>query len=866
MKEKRNLLLWACICILITVVGMAIPVEQSRSQGIGGANQANIYSKTEELIRGRTLEFSVEPSEAVPEQIGFFFTPNGHVYEEEKLRITAFDQDAVIGEQEYALKDLTEDQFLFVRFSSQEAGRIPETIRVRLAADGRTKGPSVWFNEAEATPGSAWMDGEPLTKSLIYNLIGTVRVHQYQRPLFLGLILLLFGAGVYGAGGFAEAGRQIGRKREHLFVLPTRRELGALGTVVLVTALAFLYLYDTQIRIAQNTTEKRTILEADGELLPIDKENSTLVQRVTPGEDRLTGLGIRFYVEDGIRLTEGSMDARVTDLTLAEVLCETKIGADQFVSGEYAGLLFHNSQEGAAAHEYEICLTFSPELWDRGLAVMTSEEGLCVNAYLYFNIFLKRFFFFLFLGVEAFVCLFWYLTFVKRARLENILFVTLLFCGLVYNVMLTPQMVPDEAKHVDMAYRYSNALLGYESTGDTTCLMRAEDAGAEFTSSPSFGNYRNIYYGLFSKAQDGTMVEAKVSSNIEGSILLYAPAVLGMSLARLLSLGTVPMLLLARYMNLCVFALLARAGMKRLPFGKMTLFVMALLPVNIQQCTSFSHDAMVHGILFFYCCLCLQAVYEERPMTGQRMVLLSLTAWFLVYCKSGSYLPLCLLPLLIPYTRFKSRRRKYLSMGALLLIPALTFVMKHIQTVTGIVKTTEMTSVVSTGGGAEYLTGYTLGYFLKEPLDLIYMMVNTALDKGGFYLESLVGYKLGWVEIETSMILVFLFWFLLFLTICDSRGEYVRIRKGQRAFMIFVCFCSAGLILLGMLLQWTPMGHVSIEGVQGRYFLPFLLILLTACRNRLVFLAQPVDRGIAAAAACGQLLTLICLIRRVTMV
>lgn len=253
-------------------------------------------------------------------------------------------------------------------------------------------------------------------------------------------------------------------------------------------------------------------------------------------------------------------------------------------------------------------------------------------------------------------------------------------------------------------------------------------------------------------------------------------------------------------------------------------------------------------------------------MTGQRMVLLSLTAWFLVYCKSGSYLPLCLLPLLIPYTRFKSRRRKYLSMGALLLIPALTFVMKHIQTVTGIVKTTEMTSVVSTGGGAEYLTGYTLGYFLKEPLDLIYMMVNTALDKGGFYLESLVGYKLGWVEIETSMILVFLFWFLLFLTICDSRGEYVRIRKGQRAFMIFVCFCSAGLILLGMLLQWTPMGHVSIEGVQGRYFLPFLLILLTACRNRLVFLAQPVDRGIAAAAACGQLLTLICLIRRVTMV
>ena len=95
------------------------------------------------------------------------------------------------------------------------------------------------------------------------------------------------------------------------------------------------------------------------------------------------------------------------------------------------------------------------------------------------------------------------------------------------------------------------------------------------------------------------MVETKVNSNIEGSLLLYAPAVLGMSAARLLSWGTVPMLLLARYMNLLVFALLARAGMRRLPFGKMTLFVLALLPINVQQCTSFSHDAMVHGLLFF---------------------------------------------------------------------------------------------------------------------------------------------------------------------------------------------------------------------------------------------------------------------------
>ena len=84
--------------------------------------------------------------------------------------------------------------------------------------------------------------------------------------------------------------------------------------------------------------------------------------------------------------------------------------------------------------------------------------------------------------------------------------------------------------------------------------------------------------------------------------------------------------------------------------------------------------------------------------------------------------------------------------------------------------------------------------------------------------------------------------------------------------MFLLCAGSTGLILLGMLLQWTPMGHVSIEGVQGRYFLPFMLILLTACRNPGLLLIRPADRGIAAAAVSGQLLTLVYVIRQVTMV
>ena len=62
------------------------------------------------------------------------------------------------------------------------------------------------------------------------------------------------------------------------------------------------------------------------------------------------------------------------------------------------------------------------------------------------------------------------------------------------------------------------------------------------------------------------------------------------------------------------------------------------------------------------------------------------------------------------------------------------------------------------------------------------------------------------------------------------------------------------------------MGHVSIEGVQGRYFLPFMLILLTALKNRNLLLERRVDRGIACAVLAGQLLTLTYVIKQVLMV
>ncbi|MCD8248287.1 MAG: DUF2142 domain-containing protein [Lachnospiraceae bacterium] len=862
-NKKQYLIIWAVLCLLIVIVGIAIPVSETCSQGLEGANQANLVHTTDELVEGRVLEFTLEAPAGTSTQIGFFFSVNGHIFPDGTLRIMAYDQESgtLVGGREFPLEELTEDQFLFV-----DLDYAPSILSVRMSCDADEEGPSVWLNETTVTPGSAQIDGSYLEQSLVYNLTYTVQTHRVLQPILIGLILLLAGVGVFSAGGFVRLQRVEKKKSRDMAAGFTGKRVLGLGVALLCGALLFFYLYDTKIRIAQNSTERVTLLESNGETLPVNEDNASISQILKPEQDSLTGFGVRFFIEEGSVLTEGMMHAVVTDLTMSETLCETDISAGQFISGEYIGLLFEDSQTGVADHRYRIDLRFSEELWDSGLALITSDEGLCVNAHLYYNLFLKYYFFFFFLGVEAFLCLFWYLTFVRRVRIETVFLVTVLCLGLFYNVLLTPQMVPDEAKHIDMAYRYSNELLGYESLGDTTILMRADDAAIEFTSSPSLQNYRNIFYGLFSKVQDGSMVEAEVNSNTQGSLLFYVPAVSGMTLARLLGLGTVPMLLLARYLNLLVFALLAWAGMRRLPFGKLTLFVLALLPINMQQCTSFSHDAMVHGLIFLYACLCLEAIFSERRLTGQRLLALEILALTLIWCKSGSYAPLALLPLLIPAAHYGGKREKRTGTAALIGIPVLAFLLKNAATVAGIAGTTAAMSVVGTSDGSAYAAGYTLSYFLNDPLELVYMIVNMILDKGGFYLESLVGYKLGWVEIETSEMLVIFFLFLLFLSVLNVPGEQVCIRARERFWMLLLCAASAGLIVLGMLLSWTPLGYVSVEGVQGRYFLPFMPVLLAACRSQLICLRQRIDRMVMAAAVSGQILAIAYVIRQVTTV
>jgi len=876
------------LCILYFVISAAIPHDKLESRGLEGIGKPSLKIKTEQVTDDTELTFSFVSDEDALQELSFYFTSEEPAMNRGQIRICVQDDASgeLLAEKVFDLKELGEEAFWGVTFEQEPAGR---KLTAVITGENVENGPYIWLNTESDTKGESRENGQLLEHNLIYNAVYKTQVHDVKKPALTTAMLAVFGGLCFFVSGRKEEKsgkdteketvRKQGGIPERLKKFFTRyRTLLGLGLLLAFVAVIFLYVYDVQIRKAMNSTHREVVMKDNNELLAVDDSSKELEQYYTAEEDTLVGLGIRVDLSEDFA-GEGMVEAEVTDVTSKEaekLLCTAQIPVSGLLDGQYMGLIFDESQSGIKGHTYRIRLRFSEELLGSGLSLYVTPEGyypenslyidgeesenrLSMNAHTYFNLFLKKYFFGMFLFAEAAAAGFYYLTFMRRCRIEKVFLFTVLCLGVIYNFLLVPYMTPDESYHIDMSYRHSNTLLGIESAGENKCYKRADDAETEFTSAPSLENYKLVYDGLFETVKDDRLVEADATSTTEAPIILYLPAVLGMTLGRLLHLGTVPMLLLARWCSLLFFAVMTYLGMKKLPFGKTTLFLLAILPMNLQQCTSFSYDAVITGVSFLYICWCISLACKETQVRAFDVALLGILGIILIYGKSGVYLPLVLLPLLIPAKKLGGRRAWTICMLGLLMLPVLGFLNKNTVAVSYIAASTEATASV----GSTTTAGYTLGYFLSQPLDLIRIFANTLSDKSAFYLESLAGQKMGWVEIEISELIPMLFLLLLVLSAMKTKDEPVYVKSGQKWWIAFVCAASAGMILAGMLLTWTPRGHISIEGVQGRYFIPMMPALMVLLRNKTLTWERSPERGLLYAGFAGQILTIMYLIKAV---
>lgn len=458
---------------------------------------------------------------------------------------------------------------------------------------------------------------------------------------------------------------------------------------------------------------------------------------------------------------------------------------------------------------------------------------------------------------------------------EKLFLVQALVFGTVMTLIFPLNTIADEPQHMRTAYNLSNIYMGIKSPPEGI-LMRKDDSEFDFAFSEyTLTDFDAYLSELAAPLKDDSLVI--VTDDMEYSSTLaytrrprvfdtewyqYTFSALGITLGRLLKTNTIMMYLLGRFFNLLFYILAVYMAIKILPLGKSLLYSIALLPMPMQLAASTSRDAFRIVCAMMAVSLTLRCFYqshdkdslfEEAGSDNKKYRELMIPA-ALIFCS------ILLLPL-----------RNYIY-SVLLLLPAGLFLWRR-----GILnkKRVVILILIPVTLAAGYIIfkqfihpenivdephlglswysaqRYSKEYFINHPLAMVSIIQHTFWVNAAWYLETALGYWLGWLDVNYSPILVYLLLIALVLNTLHRSYEPV-LPEGFRLSSGLLSLLSMILIMAGMAITWTEMGKTIIDGVQGRYFLPILFPFLLAFRGPSV----NADERLDTAVICLQFITM----------
>ncbi|WP_026667966.1 DUF2142 domain-containing protein [Butyrivibrio sp. AE2005] len=412
----------------------------------------------------------------------------------------------------------------------------------------------------------------------------------------------------------------------------------------------------------------------------------------------------------------------------------------------------------------------------------------------------------------------------NRHILEQKAFSLIMLLGIAFMLCITPYSVPDEYTHYCYALRLSNILLHQEDIGliDAECLNSQGIIGHKNANS-SFATILNSCY--LDKIDEKIYI-------YEGSqminLIMYFFSAIGIVLGRMVGAGFLQIFYLGRLFNLVIYAMLSSLAIRIIPKNKELLFIIATMPICLQQGMSYSYDSMLNGLSFLFIAYVLY-VYETTVCVGwEQIFYIGVLSCLLTPIKI-IYGVLLLFTLIIPVNKFKNKRDRIIKYGVIVAMNI------------GILLLTDVYAIIAKAKGY-VLNGYrtyTIHDLFDKPIYFIHFFsvsfANSFIEWG----KSAIGSMLSGCTLLVPewMILGYAIALLLMLIYEDG----YRLNLTQRHVIFFTVLLGVlGIMVAGF--AWTVFGKEYIEGIQGRYFVPFLLPGLILLRSiDLVELKRKVD-------------------------
>lgn len=431
--------------------------------------------------------------------------------------------------------------------------------------------------------------------------------------------------------------------------------------------------------------------------------------------------------------------------------------------------------------------------------------------------------------------------------------VALVALGTLYLVFFPPRTIPDENIHYAASYSFANFLdptMGQHE-------VRVEDAefigdpvqyNQEFTS--DYWEWRKGGFPVFA-THTGTVQDAEFAHDVDlgtDTPQLKLFSTIGILLSRLLNLSGILTFYVGRLFNLVPCVVLILLAVRLMPLGKNVLMTIALLPMTLHLLGSYSYDSMILALSFVLVALLLRSMLGEGRLSRRHGLACVAVAVLLAPCKIV-YVVLSLLALAVPASRFGSRQEERVWKGLMLALPLLAIVAMRAGKLLVMAGLSGGQNMAARRSSTESL--YTLGDILAQPLAPVGMLVRTLFKHGDFYISSMVGGSLAWFQanIAAYQFQVFFLVGLLCVACLSAQDDPIVLGRRPRAAVLATFGLGVLAVFFSMILIWTVAGADIIQGVQGRYFIPLLPLLLVGLRGRVIAVRGSLGPALIAALA-----------------
>ena len=569
----------------------------------------------------------------------------------------------------------------------------------------------------------------------------------------------------------------------------------------------------------------RGVVKDDGEIQQLRDKDGKWTQEFEVTTDVLWGVGLTF--EHVLDEPQGEIKLRVTD-TDGVLLYNATTAISDLNDNAISWFVFDEILENSQGKNLILELGTSERIKFNDKILQIYAQ----NAYLY-----KVFWGFA-VVISLFIYGVYFALYIKKWKIEVIFLLFMIFTGMMYAVLVKPGAVPDEAAHYRTAYAYSNVLMGRSKEAYAEVWM--DESDYEFYQEtwyvePNLSMHRDFQTDFLRREARGEMVTTN-RWPIKAPAYLYAGQIAGITIGRAFGFNGLTAFYLGRFLNVLVFAGLAFGAMKKLPFYKMSLFVICLLPMSAHLVGSFSYDGMILAMSLVLVAHIMKLAFGQQTKHRLRdLIIVAVIGVLLGGCKGGAYTPLLALLCLLPMRCFKGKKQRLIFGGGIALGAIIMFIAASSSSVDS--------SVGSTVGWAQ-APPYSIGWIFENPLAFIQLLTNTIASKGGEILNSLIGADLGWfnIPISTALAVSFLGIFVLSCIYVSESQTGVLLVPKQKLVIGIALILSVAMVVAGMMFSWTPIGSPAIEGIQGRYFIPLLLPLVFCLKNTTLTLKKSLDR------------------------